>query len=130
MAATSNYGSTITKGGTTVGKCMVTDYPEIATGKANATHHGSGGWAESIPTGLITVGDVTISLILEEGTLPGILADIVAKSIEPIVITNGVDTMTFDGYYISAKPEAADATAPDVYKASVVIGTTGDIVLS
>lgn len=128
--ADTNYGSTLTKGGVTVGKCMVQDFPEISTGKAVTTNHASGGVAESIPNGLITLGDITISLICEEGTLAGIHADIEAKSVEPIVITDEVDDMTFDGYYLSAKKEPADANNPDTIKATVVIACTGAIVIT
>lgn len=128
--AESDYGSTITKGGVTVGKCKVADFPEIATGKLSSTHHGSGGFAESVPNKLITLGDITISLILEAGTLAGILADIEAQSIEEIVISNGIDDMTFDGFYLSTKPEPADADSPKLITASVVIACTGPIVIT
>jgi hypothetical protein len=128
--AESNYGATMTKGGTSVGKVAVQDFPEIGTSKAPATHHGSGGVAESIPNGLISLGDVSLSIIREAGTLSAIHADIAAKSIEEIVINDGFDTMTFDGYYLSAKPEPADADSPDTSKLAVVVACTGAIVIA
>ena len=125
--AESNYGATMTKGGTSVGKVMVQDFPEISTGKAPATHHGSGGVAEHIPNGLITLGDMSLSIIREAGTLAAINTDIETKSIEEIVINDGFDTMTFNGYYLSAKPEPADAESPDTSKLAVVVACTGAI---
>ena len=127
MTAVTNYGATLTKGGQPVGKCMIIDFPEISTGKAVTTNHGSGGVAESIPNGLVSLGDITLSVILEAGTLSGINSDIDSASVESIVITNGAEDMTFNGYYLSAKPEPADAENPDTHKATVVIACTGAI---
>jgi hypothetical protein len=127
--ADTNYGSTLTKGGTTVGKCMIIDFPEISTGKAVTTNHAGGGVAESIPNGLISLGDITLSVILEAGTLAGINTDIENKSVESIVITDNIDDMTFQGYYLSVKPEPADAENPDTHKATVVIACTGAVTI-
>jgi hypothetical protein len=125
--ATSNYGATLTKGGSTVGACMVIDFPEISVGKAVTTNHGSGGYAESIPNGLISLGDITLSVILVDAVLTGIQTEMEAKTVSEVVITNGIGEMSFDGYYLSVKPEAADANAPDALKATVVIACTGAI---
>lgn len=128
--ATTNYGSTLTHGGVTIGVCMVVDFPEISTGKAVTTNHAGGGVAESIPNGLITLGDITLSVILAAGVLGAINTKIVNKTVATTVISNGVDTMTFLGYFLSVKAEAADATGPDANKATVVIASTGGITLS
>lgn len=125
--AESDYGSTITFGGASVGKCTVTDFPEIATDKINTTNHSSGGWSEGIPSGLLTTGDITLTVLLEAGVLDGITADMLAKTIDEVVIANEVDTMTFDGFFLSIKTEAADAQSPDAVRASVVITPTGAI---
>lgn len=125
--ANSNYGGTLTFNGAAVGACMVLDYPEIATGKAVTTNHAGGGVAESIPNGLVSLGDFTISVILTAGLLAGIKTSIVNKTVASVVLTDAVETMTFSGYYLSAKKEAADATSPDTIKATVVIAATGGI---
>ncbi|HLE52699.1 MAG TPA: hypothetical protein VI755_11590 [Anaerolineales bacterium] len=128
--AYTNYGSTLTKGGVAVGACMVIDFPEIATGKANTTNHGSGGYAESIPNGLITLGDITLSVIVVDGVLATIRNEMASKTISSVVISDGVESMTFDGYYLSAKKEAADANSPDVSKLTVVIAPTGSLIIT
>lgn len=131
MTAVNNYGTTLTKGGTPIGKIMVQDYPEITTGKAVTTHHGSGGVATHMPNGLITLGDMTVSIQLEEGTLASIHADMAAESVEPIVLTDNTDVLTIaEGYFLSVKPEPADANAPDTHKASLVIACSGALVIS
>ena len=128
--ADSDYGSTITFGGTPVGKCIVISFPELATDKINTTNHASGGWSEGISSGLINAGDITLMVLLETGVLDGMVADMLAKTVGAVVITNEVDTMSFDGFYLSVTPEAADAQSPNALRASVVITPTGEITIS
>lgn len=125
-----NYGSTLTKGGVAVGACLVIDFPELSTGKANTTNHGSGGYEESIPTGLIALGDVTLSVIVKDGVLTGIRNEMQSKTISTVAISDGVETVSGDGYYVSAKKEAADAQSPDVSKLTVVIAFTGPLAVT
>jgi hypothetical protein len=125
--AESDYGSTLTFGGVSIGKCIVIDFPELSTDKINITNHAGAGWSEGIPSGLINTGDITLMLLLETGTLSGITADILAKTVDQVSIANNIDAMVFDGFYLSCKPEAADAQSPDALRASVVITPTGTI---
>jgi hypothetical protein len=128
--AESDYGSTITKGGQAVGKCIVIDFPEIGGEKINTTNHASGGWSEGIPSGLLNVGDITLMVLLEPGVLDGITDEMLAKTVDEVIIANEVDTLTFDGFYLSVKPEAADSQSPNAVRASVVISPTGPIVIN
>lgn len=127
MAGTSDYGATITKGGVTVGKCIVVDWPELATAKINTTHHGSGGWSEGIPSGLIEAGDITLMVLLEDGMLETVITEMLAKTVSTVVLSDTINTFTFSGFYLSAKKEAADAQSPNAVRASVVISPTGVI---
>ena len=124
--AVSNYGLTLTKGGQPVGKCKVINNPEVSTEKISSTHHGSGGWAESIPSGLITVGDIELEVICEATTFYDVVAEMEAQTISSVVITDAVDTFTCNGYYLSAKKSGADADNPDLVKATVKIAFTGE----
>lgn len=128
--ADSNYGSTFTKGAASIGKCIVVDFPELSTGKANITNHASGGKTEYIPTGLIEAGDITLSVLAEATTLSGMYTEMEAKTVSECVITNPVDTLTFDGFYQSIKVESADAQKPDVVKLTVVLAVTGGVTIS
>lgn len=128
--AESDYGSTITFGGVAVGKCQVIDFPELATAKINATHHGSGGWSEAIPSGLIEVGDITLMILMENGKLDTYVDHMLAKDVDTVVIANEVDTMTGEGFFLSVKEEPADATAPNAIRASVVITYTGALTIN
>ena len=131
MAPVTNYGSTITFAGVTIGKGQVHDYPEVLTAKVDVTNHGSGGVAEFIPSGLVTLGEITLSILLESGIFSAIKTYITNKTTGTVVISGGgVDTMTFTGFFLSIKRETADATSPDADKATVVIAATGGLTLS
>lgn len=125
-----NYGSTFTKGGNTIGKCIVIDFPELSTGKVNVTNHASGGKTEFIPNGLIEAGDITLSVLAENTVLSDMYADMEAKTIEACVISNDVDTLTFSGWFQSIKEEQADAQSPDAVKITCVVTVTGGVVIS
>lgn len=127
MAGESDYGSTITKGGVAIGKCIVIDFPELSTDKINTTNHASGGWSEGIPSGLVTAGDITLMVLAETGTLDTIVSEMLLKTVSPVVIANEVNVITFDGFYQSVKPESADAQSPNAVRLSVVLTPTGEI---
>jgi len=128
--AYSNYASTLLKGGVEVGKALVIDFPELATPKINTTNHASGGWSEAIPSGLIEVGDITVSVIVKDGVLAAIRAEMLAKTISTIALGDTVETITGDGFYVSIKKEAADAQSPDVVKATIVLAFTGALTIT
>ena len=125
MAGNTDYGSVLTFGAASLGSCIVTGFPEVVMDEADTTNHSGGGYAESIPTGLVRVGDLTLSLLAEAGMWDDILALQVAKTVDAVEITNGLDTITGDGWIRSIKVEDADATDPNAIKLTVVIACTG-----
>ena len=125
--AISNYGASFTKGGSAPARAMVIDFPEVTTEPIEITNHANGGKSEFMPSGLITVGDVTVSLLLPSGTLSVLYAEMENKTVSACVIRNATDIMTFQGFYNSIKPEPADATSPDAQKVTLVITPTGVI---
>jgi hypothetical protein len=128
--AYSNYESSLTKGGTLVGPALVLDFPEMATQKIPTTNHGSGHYGEGIPSGLIILGDITVSVIIQAGTLTTMQDEMEARLVNEIVLADVLQSMTFDGFYLSVKKEPADAQAPDVIKATVVISPTGPLTIT
>ena len=128
--ATSNYGATFTKGSQPIGDCIVLDFPEIKMDAVESTNHGSNGAREYLPSMLYGLGEITLSVIVASGVLDGMFTELSAGTVSSCVITNSVDTMTFDGFYTSIKPESADAQKPDVDKVTVVLQPTGDITFS
>ena len=125
--ADNNYGGSLTFGGVSIGKSFVLSFPKIETEKKDATHHGSGGWRTSIPSGLITNGDITLSVMVEAGLVAGIKAAIKAKTIDDVVIVSNLNTYTYtEGFYLSIEEEGADAQNPDVMKCTIVMALNGE----
>lgn len=120
----SNYGSTFTHNGVTY-KCYVIDFPEISTGKINTTNHSSGGKGESIPDGVVTLGDLSLMIKEEAGTASTLNTAITNKTIAAATLSNGVTTFSGQAWIQAAKPESADAQSPDDTKLSVTVCCTG-----
>lgn len=125
MAAVTNYGSTFTFNGSSIGKCIIVGFPEVVMDDAETTNHSSGGYAESIPSGLVRVGDLTLSVLDETGVFAAIRLLMTNKTVATAVIGNGLDTLTGSGWIRSVKVEDADATDPDANKLTVVVACTG-----
>jgi hypothetical protein len=130
MAGTTNYASTFTKGGTTIGKCIVIDFPELSTEKINTTNHASNGKTEFIPSKLVEAGDITLSILAETGKLSTLNTDLAAGTVSAMVVASPVDTITFSGWIQSLKEEQSDAQSPDAVKLTAVIVVTGGVVIS
>src|SRR6266545_7118894 len=101
MTVSSNYGSTLTFNGATIGKCVVEGFPEISTDKIDTTNHASGGKGESIPSGLVRLGDMTVTLFEEAGTMAAIKAYIDNKTVGTVAIANNSSTMSGQGFFLS-----------------------------
>jgi len=128
--ATSNYGSTLTFNGATIGACVVIDFPEISTDKIETTNHAGGGVREYIPSGLRALGDFTLSVIDATGILSALNTYLINKTVATAVLSNGTTTLTFSAFFTNIKPEAADATGPDANKLTCTLAPTGGITLS
>jgi hypothetical protein len=125
MAGATNYGSTFTFNGVSIGKCIIVGFPEVVMGDAETTNHSSGGYAESIPDGLVRVGDLTLSVLDEAGVYTALRLLQTNKTVATAVVGNGIDTLTGSGWIRSVKAEDADATDPDANKLTVVVACTG-----
>ncbi len=125
MAGSSNYGSTFTFNGTSIGKCIVVGFPEVVQGEAETTNHSSGGFAESIPDGLIRVGDITLRLLNESGVLDAIHTLMTNKTVATAVVGNGLDSIQGSAWIRSYQPNEADATDPTANDLTVVVACTG-----
>jgi len=130
MTAVTNYGSTYTFNGATIGKCQIVTAPSIEMGDAETTNHNSGGYAESIPDGLIRLGDMTLRILNETGVLSNIKNIIANKTVANSVVTNGIDTLTVSSWIKSAVPNEADATDPEANWVEVVVACTGPLTVA
>lgn len=130
MSGVSNYGATFTKGGSAVGQLIVLDLPEETTEKINVTTHASNGKTEYIPSKLVDVGDVSMTVLVDNvSTLQGIANEMAAETVNQCVAFDGLHTHTFSGWYLSVDPTpAADAQNPDAVKLDIVLAVTGGII--
>lgn len=129
--ATSNYGMTYTFNGSSIGSCKIIEYPEVSTGVIEITNHAGGGVAEFIPSGVLTLGQLTLSVILSSSSNVTTLDTAIDnKTVANSVIGNGVNTATFSSFVQSVKIEPGDATGPEENRMTVVIQPTGTITWS
>lgn len=130
MALESNYGGTFTKGALTL-NCDVLDYPELSVVNLDATTHGDAGVEQRIPGKKVSLSTFTLSVPVISGLMSSIDTDIDAGTIGACVLELGdMIRFTFSGFYVSYKPEAADANSEDIAKMSVVIQPTGGITIA
>jgi hypothetical protein len=125
MAAASDYGSLFTFNAVSIGKCIVTGFPEVVMDEAETTSHDGTGFASSIPGGLVRVGDLTLSILAEAGTYEALRLLQTNKTVDDASLTNSLDTIAGSGWIRSVKVEDADATDPNAIKLAVVVACTG-----
>jgi hypothetical protein len=125
MTAVTNYGSTFTFNGVTIGKCIIVGFPEVVMGEAETTNHSGSGYAESIPDGLVRVGDLTHKYLYETGVYTALRLLQTNKTVAAASLTNGIDTIAGSGWVRSVKIEDADATDPAANEIVVVLACTG-----
>lgn len=130
MTAVSDYGSTFTFNGSTIGKCIIVGFPELVDDGVETTNHSTSGWGTSIPSGLIKAGDLTLSVLNETGVLTAIKNNMTSKTVANSVISNGIDTITVSSWIKSVKPEDADATSPKADSLTVVLACTGAVTVA
>ena len=125
-----NYGSLLTFNGSSLGKCMVVDFPEVSVSNIDGTNHQSGGIEERFPGGLRRLSEFTVELVVESGVMEAINTHLVNKTVANTVLTCGdVVQYTFSGFLTSYKPEPADVGSEDIVKASVTLQSTGNITI-
>lgn len=126
MAGTSNYGSSWTFNSASY-KCKVIGFPELTTDEIDTTNHSSGSYAESIPSGLIRVGNITMQILEESGNFSTLQTAMVNKTVANSVIENNLTTLTGSSYIKSVKMEDSDAQSPDANYMTVVLAMTSTL---
>lgn len=124
MSGTSNYGSSWTFNGEAY-KCKVVGFPAIMTDVIPTTHHGSGGYAESIPSGLIRIENFTLEVLEESGNLLALRNHMASKTVATSIIENNLTTLTGSSFIVSVTPSEADAQSPDADFLTVEVACTG-----
>lgn len=122
----SNYGSLFAfPSGTSLYAVQVIGFPEIAMGERNFTNHGSAGFEQRGPNGLVAVGDFTLQMISTPSALLTLKTDMTAGTLRSGHLKNPVYQYTFDCWIKSIKEEDADSTSPDTTMATIVVTPVG-----
>jgi hypothetical protein len=125
MAASSDYGSTFTFNSVSIGKCIIVGFPEVSDEGVETTNHSTSGYATSIPSGLVRVGDLTLSVLDESGVYAAIRLLMTNKTVATAAIGNGIESISGSAWVKSVKLEDADATGPKADTMTVVLACTG-----
>jgi len=126
----SNYGGTFTKGALTL-DCDVLDYPELSVVNLDATTHGDAGVEQRIPGKKISLSTFTLSVPVVSGLMSSVDTEIDAGTVSACVLELGdLVRLSFSGFFVSYKPEAADANSEDNAKMSVVLQPTNGITIT
>jgi hypothetical protein len=133
--ANSNYGvilsrETVTPGVyATVGSASSVDLPKYITDALESTNHASGGLKTFIASGLKGIDAFSATYICDASLITLIKTDMRAKTISNFQLTGVGDftTITFQAFFKSFQILGADATSPDVIKATIEIQPTGSL---
>ncbi len=126
-----NYGSLFSfPSGTNIVPAQVIGFPELAMGERNTTNHGSGGFEERRPNGLVAAGDFTLQVLSTAGALETLYTDMKAKTERTAHLKNPVNQYVFVGWIKNIKEEDADATSPDSVKAVVTVTPAGEVAMA
>lgn len=124
MSGTSNYGSSWTFNSESY-KCIVIGFPPFTTDVIDTTNHGSGGYGEGIPSGLIRIGNFTLEVLEESGNLLTLRNHMASKTVATSVVENNLTTLTGSSFIVSVTPSEADAQSADADKLTVEVACTG-----
>jgi|SRR3990167_34486 len=127
----SSYGSLFSfPSGTNIVPAQVIGFPELAQGERNTTNHGSGGFEERRPNGLVSASDFTLQVLSTPNQLTTLYTDMKAETERVCHLKNPSYQYVFTGWIKSIKEEDADATSPDNVVATVVVTPVGEITLA
>lgn len=125
----SNYGSTFSFAASPVLQAQVIGFPELSMGERDTTNHGSGGWQERRPNGLMSAGDFTIKVLSDVQTIADLFVAQKAKTEGQCYLANPVHSYSFAGWIKSIKEDDADAANPDSVTATITVTPIGEIEL-
>jgi hypothetical protein len=115
---------------TTIGEIVNLDPPSIVTGAIEKTHHGSGGYRQWIPDGLIGLEQFTVTLNLTADILDAMYEDMKDKlvALYKIVYPDGlsVEDWSFGAFPVSIDVLSSDAKSPDVAQVDITFQPSGE----
>lgn len=125
----STYGSQFSfPSGTVIYACEVIDVPELTMNERSTTNHGSGGFDERRPNGLVSMGDFTVGILSTPNAINTLKTDAEAGTERTYHIKGRVYQWVGVGWISHIKPEALQGTPDaDTEKVTVTITPVGSV---
>lgn len=131
MASTTNYGTLLKKGSTSIGELVTVDPPEYSNPAVESTNHSSGGVRQFISGKLREMGEFKATINYDMANIATLVTDLVAgtKAAYTILYPDN-SSQRFQAIPTAIKPLTADATKPEVLKAEITFRPSDSLDLS
>ena len=132
MAGITNYGTTLSDSGGTIGEIVSIDPPEYMNPAIESTNHSSGGVRVFVSGGLREMAEFKATINYVIANIATLVTKLNAgtKSTYTITFPGGNGTQRFSAIPTSIKPQPADATKPEVLKAEITFRPSDSLDLS
>lgn len=121
----SNYGSVFHFPSGTAYAAVVLDYPEVKEDAIEITNNTSGNVSEFIYSNLVRLSPFSISLLGRPGIYSTFRTHQTNRTIGSCVLSDAVETYTFQGLITNVKHEPSDQQKPDAAKITITVQPTG-----
>lgn len=131
MASTTNYGTLLKKGSTSIGELVTVDPPEYSNPSVESTNHSSGGVRQFISGKLREMSEFKATINYDMANIATLVTDLVAgtKAAYTILYPDN-SSQRFQAMPTAIKPLTADATKPEVLKAEITFRPSDSLDLS
>ena len=131
MASTTNYGTLLKKGSTSIGELVTVDPPEYSNPAVESTNHSSGGVRQFISGKLREMGEFKATINYDMANIATLVTDLVAgtKAAYTILYPDN-SSQRFQAIPVAIKPLTADASKPEVLKAEITFRPSDSLDLS
>ena len=131
MASTTNYGTLLKKGSTSIGELVTVDPPEYSNPAVESTNHSSGGVRQFISGKLREMGEFKATINYDMANIATLVTDLVAgtKAAYTILYPDN-SSQRFQAIPTAIKPLTADASKPEVLKAEITFRPSDSLDLS
>ena len=131
MASTTNYGTLLKKGSTSIGELVTVGPPEYSNPAVESTNHSSGGVRQFISGKLREMGEFKATINYDMANIATLVTDLVAgtKAAYTILYPDN-SSQRFQAIPVAIKPLTADASKPEVLKAEITFRPSDSLDLS
>lgn len=131
MATTTNYGTLLKKGSTSIGELVTIDPPEYSNPAVESTNHSSGGVRTFISGKLREMSEFKATINYDMANIATLVTDMAAgtKAAYTILYPDN-SSQRFQAIPTAIKPMTADANKPETHKAEITFRPSDSLDLS